>query len=230
MSYLLLWGDGVFAVGSRLDHFHFHPLRTRPVPPTCGALRAADFGADSAAFFESSHRGARLLTSEGGLHDDQELIFLRLARRHQLDAPASGFGAAEVGLLHRLSDLTAVVVVLAVDEELEARSSNSIKQRLARQQHMPDELAAAMASLRGRADKEIEAIGADERRFNRMQQPALAKARIGSDDIVKYDDCVICAVVAKHPPHALDPLGAMGDRKSTRLNSSHHSISYAVFC
>src|SRR5574337_1376511 len=25
-------------------------------------------------------------------------------------------------------------------------------------------------------------------------------------------------------------LGIAGDRKSTRLNSSHHSISYAVFC
>src|SRR5690242_12202835 len=26
------------------------------------------------------------------------------------------------------------------------------------------------------------------------------------------------------------PIGAFGDRKSTRLNSSHMSISYAVFC
>src|SRR5689334_24185505 len=26
------------------------------------------------------------------------------------------------------------------------------------------------------------------------------------------------------------PRGGMGDRKSTRLNSSHSSISYAVFC
>src|SRR5689334_23676207 len=28
----------------------------------------------------------------------------------------------------------------------------------------------------------------------------------------------------------LDPLTGVGDRKSTRLNSSHSSISYAVFC
>src|SRR3712207_7500730 len=27
-----------------------------------------------------------------------------------------------------------------------------------------------------------------------------------------------------------DALGAVGDRKSTRLNSSHANISYAVFC
>ena len=68
-----------------------------------------------------------------------------------------------------------------------------------------------MAGLRGRADKEIEAIGADERRFNRMQQPALTETRIGSNDVVENDDSVIRAVVAKHPPHALDPLGAVGE-------------------
>src|SRR3712207_6968128 len=28
----------------------------------------------------------------------------------------------------------------------------------------------------------------------------------------------------------LEALGALGDRKSTRLNSSHANISYAVFC
>src|SRR5574337_699200 len=30
--------------------------------------------------------------------------------------------------------------------------------------------------------------------------------------------------------HALFALAGIADRKSTRLNSSHHSISYAVFC
>src|SRR5258707_9661756 len=30
--------------------------------------------------------------------------------------------------------------------------------------------------------------------------------------------------------HDRDALGAGGDRKSTRLNSSHANISYAVFC
>src|SRR5207249_9952108 len=33
-----------------------------------------------------------------------------------------------------------------------------------------------------------------------------------------------------HPAHRLRGSTAMGDRKSTRLNSSHVSISYAVFC
>src|SRR5687768_18223220 len=32
------------------------------------------------------------------------------------------------------------------------------------------------------------------------------------------------------PPGSLSPLGAPQDRKSTRLNSSHGYISYAVFC
>src|SRR5689334_23986811 len=37
--------------------------------------------------------------------------------------------------------------------------------------------------------------------------------------------------VARRPPRAHDPSGrARVDRKSTRLNSSHSSISYAVFC
>src|SRR5690348_18123877 len=31
-------------------------------------------------------------------------------------------------------------------------------------------------------------------------------------------------------PHRPDLAGQAGDRKSTRLNSSHPSISYAVFC
>src|SRR5699024_12292535 len=33
-----------------------------------------------------------------------------------------------------------------------------------------------------------------------------------------------------HPPHPPGAGPAGGDRKSTRLNSSHVSISYAVFC
>src|SRR5688572_32317344 len=39
----------------------------------------------------------------------------------------------------------------------------------------------------------------------------------------------------RHQPRGLTPAGdeeaeALGDRKSTRLNSSHSQISYAVFC
>src|SRR5699024_3955611 len=36
--------------------------------------------------------------------------------------------------------------------------------------------------------------------------------------------------VFKAEPHGNHSLGTLADRKSTRLNSSHVSISYAVFC
>src|SRR5438045_9751102 len=37
-------------------------------------------------------------------------------------------------------------------------------------------------------------------------------------------------IVARVPATALEQVGAAADRKSTRLNSSHLGISYAVFC
>src|SRR3712207_8922126 len=40
-----------------------------------------------------------------------------------------------------------------------------------------------------------------------------------------------CGVQAGHAREHVDrALGGLGDRKSTRLNSSHANISYAVFC
>src|SRR5574337_1737536 len=42
--------------------------------------------------------------------------------------------------------------------------------------------------------------------------------------------CRFCSVDTGNPHGWLDPLEPAKDRKSTRLNSSHHSISYAVFC
>src|SRR5437879_9869790 len=38
------------------------------------------------------------------------------------------------------------------------------------------------------------------------------------------------AVTRLHPASLEIAVGARGDRKSTRLNSSHRCISYAVFC
>src|SRR5206468_12445858 len=37
-------------------------------------------------------------------------------------------------------------------------------------------------------------------------------------------------IVGAAAPSELDPVHGLGDRKSTRLNSSHDQISYAVFC
>src|SRR5689334_24169327 len=41
---------------------------------------------------------------------------------------------------------------------------------------------------------------------------------------------LIAAIEADAADAADEPLEPVGDRKSTRLNSSHSSISYAVFC
>src|SRR5688572_32686541 len=58
--------------------------------------------------------------------------------------------------------------------------------------------------------------GADPDRHGRGAQPqALARRRQGAEDF---------------PLRALRPRHAVQDRKSTRLNSSHSQISYAVFC
>src|SRR2546429_3068999 len=40
----------------------------------------------------------------------------------------------------------------------------------------------------------------------------------------------LVAISSRHAPHLLLPRIPRGDRKSTRLNSSHGYISYAVFC
>src|SRR2546427_8212710 len=42
--------------------------------------------------------------------------------------------------------------------------------------------------------------------------------------------CVVPHPTRWAPPRSRHPLGAGRDRKSTRLNSSHSQISYAVFC
>src|SRR5699024_12172187 len=42
--------------------------------------------------------------------------------------------------------------------------------------------------------------------------------------------CTVDSVAPWRPLRSTGPLGPLLDRKSTRLNSSHVSISYAVFC
>src|SRR4051812_49960984 len=46
--------------------------------------------------------------------------------------------------------------------------------------------------------------------------------------VMRRDECVDAGDVGVDL--LLRPIGHRGDRKSTRLNSSHMSISYAVFC
>src|SRR3712207_8510084 len=57
---------------------------------------------------------------------------------------------------------------------------------------------------------------------------------LGVDERVHLRDDVAAAALARVRRLALDqldePLAHVRDRKSTRLNSSHANISYAVFC
>src|SRR5699024_11991851 len=54
--------------------------------------------------------------------------------------------------------------------------------------------------------------------------------RRSSDLACQIVRCCPCSVQEKGPLHTFSPENQDTDRKSTRLNSSHVSISYAVFC
>src|SRR5256885_7072187 len=57
--------------------------------------------------------------------------------------------------------------------------------------------------------------------------PSRLRARIRSPELER-GECARLRLSRARPP--TDPAGASQDRKSTRLNSSHLVISYAVFC
>src|SRR5206468_11830421 len=58
---------------------------------------------------------------------------------------------------------------------------------------------------------------------------ALRRAGAAAKGATLYVSLEPCSHFGKSPPCA-DAVIAAGDRKSTRLNSSHDQISYAVFC
>src|SRR5207253_9167410 len=66
--------------------------------------------------------------------------------------------------------------------------------------------------------------------FDRSEMYTLPAVSVHTDD--GFDNCVTTAA-SPSPLNPLDVVPAIvviGDRKSTRLNSSHVAISYAVFC
>src|SRR5689334_24359510 len=52
----------------------------------------------------------------------------------------------------------------------------------------------------------------------------------GERTVELVDDRLAAVDIALHQPHDFLGVELIEDRKSTRLNSSHSSISYAVFC
>src|SRR2546430_3552802 len=79
----------------------------------------------------------------------------------------------------------------------------------------------------------VEALLGGPQRFNDLlgQIPGIA-ANILSERLkrLEREGLLISRSYSERPPRAAYQLTAEGDRKSTRLNSSHSQISYAVFC
>src|SRR5690349_22775490 len=54
---------------------------------------------------------------------------------------------------------------------------------------------------------------------------------VGAEVLAVFEvELVLARLLDRHREHEAVLAGALGDRKSTRLNSSHVEISYAVFC
>src|SRR2546430_8028949 len=58
----------------------------------------------------------------------------------------------------------------------------------------------------------------------------LFRSRLGIGDVVHGDELERLLLHEHRGPQHVAPDAAEPDRKSTRLNSSHSQISYAVFC
>src|SRR3712207_7911487 len=66
----------------------------------------------------------------------------------------------------------------------------------------------------------------ERERLSGLDGGALAVLGQDLDPAEAHDEAVLAADIDS----AVDVAGELGDRKSTRLNSSHANISYAVFC
>src|SRR3712207_8671970 len=63
--------------------------------------------------------------------------------------------------------------------------------------------------------------------FAELPDDVAVKVPVGEGEVAALRDALQRLV---DDPHRRAELGANADRKSTRLNSSHANISYAVFC
>src|SRR3712207_7321588 len=67
-------------------------------------------------------------------------------------------------------------------------------------------------------------------RVRALQRPAPRRALSFALGLPLAAALAVLVVVSGREPAQTAPLGEPTDRKSTRLNSSHANISYAVFC
>src|SRR5207249_6280591 len=89
------------------------------------------------------------------------------------------------------------------------------------------ELKEVVAALGARPEVRVVVVTGEGRAFSTgVDLGALAHGEFGMADFVLWED----AMTAMERMDTLFVAGINGDRKSTRLNSSHVSISYAVFC
>src|SRR5689334_24048875 len=93
---------------------------------------------------------------------------------------------------------------------------------------MTETAAAPTAPLRARAEIDLAALRANVRTL-RAQAPTAALMAVVKSDAYGHG-AVPCARAAREAGAAWLGTATPEDRKSTRLNSSHSSISYAVFC
>src|SRR5690625_6985409 len=71
------------------------------------------------------------------------------------------------------------------------------------------------------AASDLERLGQDSSRYRPQHRPLAAVMATDTNDV---------AVALRWANAHRVPVSVRGDRKSTRLNSSHVAISYAVFC
>src|SRR5256885_10912350 len=103
---------------------------------------------------------------------------------------------------------------------------------------MKERPCASLAVITRRMGGRLESVMDEEMAERRSLRMAFGRCALFAEFVVDAPDPLAAVLVEDHLVAALGHLpdgigpscGGAGDRKSTRLNSSHLVISYAVFC